>query len=59
MGTERRKPRHLAGFIYAGVWAVFLVVPVIGIVQSDAPAGWQILAYAAVAAFGSLYLALA
>lgn len=59
MGTERRKPRHVAGFIYAGVWTVFLAVPVIGIVQSGASPIWQILSYTAVAAFGGLYLTLA
>lgn len=56
---QRRKPHHVAGFIYAGVWTVFLVVPVIGIAQSGAPLAWQIFSCAATAAFGILYLALA
>ncbi len=56
---QRRKPQHVAGFIYAGVWTVFLVVPVIGTIQSDAALGWRLLSYTATAAFGVLYLALA
>ncbi|GAB3040935.1 sensor histidine kinase [Sediminivirga luteola] len=51
--------RHIAGFVYAGIWAVFLVVPAIGTAYSDAALPWKVLAWTATAVFTAGYLALA
>ncbi|MBB3051658.1 two-component system sensor histidine kinase DesK [Prauserella isguenensis] len=44
--------------LYAGVWLVFLAVPVTSAVTADVPGGLQVLAVAATACFAVLYLEL-
>lgn len=61
-GKATRQPvaaRHIVGFVYAGVWAVFLVVPAIGAAYGDADLPWKVLTWTATAVFAAGYLALA
>ncbi|WP_022873541.1 sensor histidine kinase [Nesterenkonia alba] len=50
------RTQHIAGFLYAGVWIVFLAVPVIAIYYSQAAIGWRVLAGISVVLFAVLYL---
>ncbi len=54
--TGRSGPRFNAGFLYAGMWIVFLAVPVIGILTEGAALGWQLVGFAGVGLFGAAYL---
>lgn len=47
-----------AGFLYAGIWIVFLTVPVFGIVYGDADLVWRIVGFVSVGFFSLLYLGL-
>lgn len=53
-GTSGR--RFHPGMLYAAIWLVFLVVPVIGIFIEGAALGWKILGLVAVALFGITYI---
>lgn len=45
--------------VYAGIWVVFLIIPVLLIASySDAGVAWDVAAYIAIAAFAVLYIAL-
>ena len=57
-GRGSAGPRFSPGFLYAGMWLVFLAVPVIGILTEGAAIGWQLLGFAGVALFGATYLRL-
>ncbi len=54
--VQRSGIRFNAGFLYAGMWIVFLAVPVIGILTEGAALGWQLLGFAGVLLFGAAYL---
>lgn len=53
---DHPKPRFHPGMLYAGIWLVFLAVPVIGILVEGAALGWKILGLVAVALFGTAYI---
>lgn len=44
------------GVLFALIWQVFLVYPVLAVLNADAPTGWTILGLMAVAAFSVSYL---
>ncbi len=54
--AERPRYQHVAGFLYAGIWVVFLAVPLIAVWFSTAETHWRIIAVAATLAFGVVYL---
>lgn len=54
--AERSGTRVAPGFLYAGMWLIFLAVPVVGIFFEGAALGWQILGFAGVGLFGAAYL---
>lgn len=47
---------HVVGFLYAGIWIVFLAVPLIAAWFSDAATEWRVLAAAATVVFAGAYL---
>ena len=51
-----RPEERLPVLISAGVWLVFLVVPLVSMVTGSAPLGAKLLGYAGLAAFVALYL---
>ncbi|WP_157320401.1 sensor histidine kinase [Nesterenkonia alkaliphila] len=53
---EQPRPQHVAGFLYAGIWVLFLAVPLVAAWFSTAETHWRIIAVAATLAFGVVYL---
>lgn len=57
--NQARSVSQRADYLYAGIWVVFLAVPVIAVWFSTAEPEWRILSLAATAVFGAVYLWLA
>lgn len=50
---------EIVGLMYAGIWLVFLMIPVTATYYSDAPVAWQAVSYTAIGIFAVVYLWLA
>lgn len=46
---------QVTGLLYASIWLVFLAMPVVATVLSDAALGWKLLSYSGTVAFGLVY----
>jgi two-component system sensor histidine kinase DesK len=53
----QRSPWERYGWVMAVIWLVFLVYPVIALVNSQAPSGWVITGWTALVAFVVIYVA--
>ncbi|WP_417554449.1 sensor histidine kinase [Microbacterium sp.] len=55
-GKQQRNHWDRFGWLMAVIWLVFLVYPVIALLNSEAPEGWVVVGWAAMVAFVGLYI---